>query len=176
MSLRSVRALLLLSALALGATLSPTFGGPELGGAAHAASAASDFTLRDVNGNAVSLSALRGKVIVLSFWATWCGPCKEEMPHLQAIYSELAEKGVVVLSISSDDARTSSRVKPYIQSKGFTFPVLLDTDSGVTGVYNPNKTLPWTVVIDRSFNVVETHAGYNPGDEVKLKEIITRLL
>lgn len=167
---RFLRALLVLVALG-GAAAAVGLDAP-----AQAASAASDFTLRDINGNSVSLASLKGKVIIVSFWATWCGPCKEEMPHLQAMYAELADKGLVVLSISSDDARTSSRVKPYIQSKGYTFPVLLDTDSAVTGVYNPNKTLPWTVVIGKDFTVAETHAGYNPGDEVKLREIVLGLL
>jgi len=145
---------------------------------AHAQSqgAASDFTLRDINGKAVNLAEHRGKVVILSFWATWCGPCKEEMPHLQAMYNDLREQGLVVLSISSDDARTMSRVKPYIRSKGFTFPVLLDRDSSVTGIYNPAKTLPWTVVIDREFQVAQVHSGYNPGDEEHLRELVVKLL
>ena len=143
---------------------------------AHAASAASDFTLRSIDGVPVTLSSFRGQVVVLSFWATWCGPCKEEMPHLQAMYKELEAQGFVVLSISTDDARTASQVKPFIRSKGYTFPVLLDSSSSVVGVYNPNKTLPWTVIIDRNGQVVETHAGFNPGDEVKLKEAVQRFL
>jgi len=140
------------------------------------AGGATDFTLRDVDGNTVSLSSLKGKVVVLSFWATWCGPCKEEMPHLQRIYAERKDRGLVVLSISADDARTASRVKPYVVSKGFTFPVLLDKDSSVTGIYNPAKTLPWTVVVDRGFQVVDSHGGYDPGDESKLAALVDGLL
>lgn len=155
--------------------VAPTFA-PAGSGVAAAAGPASDFTLRDVDGNAVTLSSLKGKVVLLSFWATWCGPCKEEMPHLQQLYTEFKDKGFVVLSISSDDARTASRVKPFILSKGFTFPVLLDKDSSVTGVYNPNKTLPWTVLIDRSFQVSEVHAGFNPGDAEKLRATVLKLL
>ena len=143
---------------------------------ALAASAASDFTLRDINGQSVNLAAYKGKVIVLSFWATWCGPCKEEMPHLQKMYDAKKDDGFVLLSISSDDARTASRVKPYIKSKGYNFQVLLDRDSSVTGIYNPQKTLPWTVVIDREFNVAKIHSGYNPGDEVELEHIVDNLL
>lgn len=144
--------------------------------AAPAPSPASDFTLRSIDGVPVTLSSFRGQVVVLSFWATWCGPCKEEMQHLQAIYKELEPKGFVVLSISTDDARTASQVKPFIRTKAYTFPVLLDSSSAVVGVYNPNKTLPWTVIIDKQGNVVETHAGFNPGDEVTLKAAVQRYL
>jgi peroxiredoxin len=143
---------------------------------ARAVEAASDFTLRDVDGNAVTLSELKGKVVVLSFWATWCGPCKEEMPHMQEMYGRLSEQGLVVLSISTDDARSASKVKPYVKKMGYTFPVLLDRDSTVIGAYNPSKTLPYTVVIDRSQQVVHRVSGYNPGDEVALNTFVTNLV
>ncbi len=143
---------------------------------ALAKEAASDFTLRDVDGNAVTLSALKGQVVVLSFWATWCGPCKEEMPHFQELYGKLASDGLVVLSISTDDARSASKVKPYVKKMGYTFPVLLDRDATVIGAYNPSKTLPYTVVIDRSLQVVHRVSGYNPGDEVALASFVTHLV
>jgi peroxiredoxin len=143
---------------------------------AFAADPASDFTLRDVDGQSVSLSTLRGNVVVMSFWATWCGPCKEEMPHLQKMYGELKEKGLTVLSISIDDARSASRVKPFIKTNGYTFPVLLDRDSTVIGSYNPSKTLPYTVVVDQKGEVVKRHSGFNPGDEVELRHFVDGLL
>ena len=143
---------------------------------AHAGEAASDFTLRDIEGNNVTLASLKGKVVVLSFWATWCGPCKEEMPHLQKMYGELEKEGLVVLSISTDDARSASKVKPYIMKMGYTFPVLLDRDSTVIGAYNPSKTLPYTVVIDANGDVARRISGYNPGDEVQLAQFVGGLL
>ncbi len=145
-------------------------------GPAVAAESASDFTLRDIAGQSVTLSDLQGKVVILSFWATWCGPCKEEMPHLQRMYTERNDDGLVVLSISTDDARSASRVKPFIKKMGYTFPVLLDRDSTVIGTYNPSKTLPYTVVVDRSGEVARRHSGYNPGDEVELAEFVGGLL
>jgi peroxiredoxin len=145
-------------------------------GWAWAGEAASDFTLRDINGAEQTLSGLKGKVVVLSFWATWCGPCKEEMPHLQAMYKELEQQGFVVLSISTDDARSASKVKPFIMKMGYTFPVLLDRESTVIGAYNPSKTLPYTVVVDRKGEVVRRTSGYNPGDEGELKTFVTGLL
>lgn len=143
---------------------------------ARAAESASDFTLRDINGQSMTLSDLKGKVVIMSFWATWCGPCKEEMPHLQRMYTERGGDGLVVLSISTDDARSASRVKPFVKKMGYTFPVLLDRDSTVIGTYNPSKTLPYTVVVDRQGEIARRHSGYNPGDEVELAEFVGGLL
>lgn len=143
---------------------------------AFAADKATDFTLRDVDGNSVSLSQYAGKVVVMSFWATWCGPCKEEMPHLQAMLNDRADKGLVVLSISTDDARSVSKVKPFIVKSGYTFPVLLDKDSTVIGTYNPAKTLPYTVVVDKAGNIAKVTQGYNPGDETALAATVDELL
>lgn len=137
---------------------------------------ASDFTLRNVDGQPTTLSSLKGKVVVLSFWATWCGPCKEEMPHLDKMYKELKDRGLVVLSISADDARTASQVKPFIMRSGYTFPVLLDKDSAVITTYNAQKTLPFTVVIDKQQQVAHVHSGFNPGDEAQLRAKVLELL
>jgi peroxiredoxin len=137
---------------------------------------ATSFSLRDINNKTVSLADYEGQVVLVSFWATWCGPCKVEMPHLNKLYNEKKDEGFVVLSISSDDARSASKVKPYIRKMGYTFPVLLDKDSAVTGTYNPLKTLPYTVILDRKHNIANVHSGYNPGDEVALAHEITELL
>ena len=104
------------------------------------------------------------------------GPCKEEMPHLQKMYTEKKNDGFVVLSISTDDARSASRVKPYIKKMGYDFQVLLDKESKVIGTYNPAKTLPYTVVIDRSGDIAHVASGYNPGDEEKLAHLVDGLL
>ncbi len=144
--------------------------------AARAGDKATDFTLRDLNGQSVTLSELQGKVVLMSFWATWCGPCKEEMPHLQKLYDAKKDQGFEVLSISTDDARSASQVKPYIKKHGYTFRVLLDRDSSVIGTYNPAKTLPYTVVVDRKGEIAKVAQGYNPGDEVALEKLVDELL
>lgn len=133
---------------------------------------AADFTLRDINNKEVSLSDFKGKVVLMSFWATWCGPCKVEMAHLHEMYEELKDDGFVVLSVSSDDARTTSQVKPYIKRKRYNFPVVLDKKSTVTLSYNPTKTLPYSVLVGKDFSVSKRYSGYNPGDEVKVKKDI----
>jgi peroxiredoxin len=137
---------------------------------ANAGEAAVNFTLRDINGKQVSLADFKGKVVLLSFWATWCGPCKVEMAHLSEMYKELKDQGFVVLSISSDDARSASQVKPYIKRKRYTFPVVLDKESAITATYNPTKTLPYGVLVGKDFTVSKRYSGYNPGDEVKVKK------
>lgn len=137
---------------------------------------ASAFTLRDLKGATHTLSQYKGKVVVLSFWATWCGPCKVEMPHLQKLHEELAAQGLVMLGINSDDAKSAAKVGPVVTSLGVSYPTLLDSSTQVVAVYNPAKTLPYTAVIDRKGELVYTHAGYNAGDEVVLREKLVELL
>jgi peroxiredoxin len=146
------------------------------GGVAVAGEAAPDFTLRDINGQQVSLSSFKGKVVLLNFWATWCGPCKLEMPHLDKMDRELEEKGFEVISISTDDARASSKVKPLVKRGGYGFTVLLDKETTVVSQYNPAKTLPYNVLIDRTGAIHKVFQGYNPGDEVELRAEVESLL
>jgi peroxiredoxin len=143
---------------------------------AEAGPAAPDFTLRDVAGQPVTLSQFHGKVIVLSFWATWCGPCRAELPHLQALWSQRAHDGLVVLSVATDDARSVAKVAPFVATHGYTFPVVLDRAATVSARYNPGRMIPLTVVIDRDFTIADTHAGFDPGDERALAATVGRLL
>lgn len=134
------------------------------------------FTLRNTDGDNVSLSDFEGNVVLVDFWATWCGPCKQELPHLQEMVDELGDQGLTVLAISTDDARDKAKVKPYIRRSGFTMPVLYDTQSEVLTAYNPAKTLPFLVVVGRDGQIAGVHSGYNPGDEVALREEVEALL
>ncbi len=95
--------------------------------------AEADFTLQDITGKSWTRSALKGKVVLVNFWATWCPPCRKEMPDLQKLYEEFADKGLVVLAISDEVEKT---VQPFIQKAGYTFPILLDPGRTVNTAYH----------------------------------------
>jgi len=103
------------------------------------------FTLRDLKGNKISLSELRGNVVLVSFWATWCPPCRKEMADLDEIYRQYQQQGLVVLSISSESSPT---VKSYIRSIGYSPPVLLDEGGRVATQFHVSG-IPRTFVFDR---------------------------
>ena len=144
---------------------------------ALAADPAPDFTLRTIErGESVSLSQYAGKVVLVDFWATWCEPCKKSMPNLQKMSDELGPQGFVVLAVSTDDARSGSQVKPYIKRQGYTFTVPRDPESQVLISYNPTKTLPYSVLIDRDGNKASVHSGYEKGDDEALRAEVEALL
>jgi cytochrome c biogenesis protein CcmG/thiol:disulfide interchange protein DsbE len=138
--------------------------------------AAPDFKLENVQGDYVSLkSELGDGPVLLSFWATWCKPCIEEMTKYKDIYSDFKDKGLKVLAISIDDERTVAKVKPFVRSKNYPFPVLLDTNSEVARKYYA-QNVPYSVLLDKSGNIVYTHLGYMKGDELKMKNKIEELI
>ncbi|MEZ4241342.1 MAG: TlpA disulfide reductase family protein [Myxococcota bacterium] len=147
-----------------------------LWGSAATAAPAPDFALADTAGRQVSLSSLRGQVVLVAFWATWCGPCKEELPHLQQLYAAHRDEGFTVLAVSTDDARTAGRVASYVARMGYTFPVLLDRDAAVVSAYDPAKTLPHAVLIGRDGEVIRRTMGYQPGDEAALAAAVVEAL
>lgn len=140
------------------------------------AASATNFTLSDLDGKRHQLSEFKGKVVLLNFWATWCGPCQVEMPHLEAMHKELGAKGLVVLGISTDDAKLDATVKPNVKRLGLTYLILRDPQTTVVSQFNPAKTLPFNVLVDKAGQVAKVHAGYNPGDEVTLKAELVELL
>ncbi|MGZ3423787.1 MAG: peroxiredoxin family protein [Polyangiales bacterium] len=159
----------LAAVLALGCS---SGGGASTGGATASpeASDASDFTLTDIEGKQVSLSQYLGKqAIVVDFWATWCKPCVAELMHVQKMYEARKDKGFVVLAVSMDGPETESAVAPFVKGKGWTFPVLIDTETRATSLYNPRKAAPFTVIIDRHGKIIKRREGFNPGDEVQLE-------
>jgi len=148
------------------------------GSQAHAENVlAPDFTLRDIiSKEKVTLSNMRGKVVLINFWATWCQPCQAEMPHLQAIYDEFKDQGFEVLSISIDEARDASKVKPLIRRGKYTFPVLHDKKTQVIPLYNPEQTLPYNALVDKEGKLVWTKLSYAPGEEKLLREKVMEQL
>lgn len=137
---------------------------------------APNFKLEDSEGDLFELNKETGSYpILLSFWATWCKPCVEEMAEYNELYSELKLKGFKMFAISTDNEKTVSKVKPFVKSKGYSFPVLLDTNSEVSRKYYA-KAVPFTVLIDKKGNIVYTHLGYMRGDENLVKKKIEELL
>jgi thiol-disulfide isomerase/thioredoxin len=110
-----------------------------------------DFTLQSSEGEEVTLSDYAGKVVVLNFWASWCPPCKEEMPEFQKLYDELAEsEDAVLLMLNQTDGQreTEKKANNYIEEEGLTFPILYDTGEVGGSIFGINS-IPTTVVIDR---------------------------
>ncbi|MCS7053067.1 MAG: TlpA family protein disulfide reductase [Ignavibacterium sp.] len=135
-----------------------------------------NFKLESIDGNQVELSKLYGKgPILLSFWATWCKPCIEEMVELNKIYEEFKDKGFNLLAISTDNEKTIAKVKPFIKSRGYNFTVLLDKNSEVARKYYAQQ-IPYSVLLDKDGRIIQTHLGYMKGDEKKLRELIISLL
>jgi thiol-disulfide isomerase/thioredoxin len=134
------------------------------------------FSLRNLDGELISSDDYIGKgPVLLDFWATWCKPCMKNLPKVEKIYQEYAEKGLTVLAINEDGTRSLSKVEPLVNSLGLTFPVLIDEDRNVMRLYNVNG-LPTSILIDKDKNVVLTLRGYRPGDEADLKAKLNELL
>jgi peroxiredoxin len=157
--------------LGVGAALSVT----ALGAlpAISPSAAAPDFTLRTMAGPNVRLNEQRGRVVMVNFWATWCGPCRQEMPQLNRLYEKYRASGFVLLGVNvDDDAKKAAELAAKL---GVTFPVLLDTDKSVSKRYDLS-TMPSTVIIDRDGTVRYVHRGYLSGYEDTYERQIRELL
>lgn len=127
-----------------------------------------DFELRDLDRQKVSLSSFEGQYVLLNFWATWCTSCQMELDELQRLQEAYADDGLIILAISIDDARSSSKVKPSVKAQGWTFRVLLDTQTRVVGQLNPSKSLPWLALIDPTGDEVWTRTEFSHGDSCEI--------
>jgi len=133
-------------------------------------SKAPDFTLNDISGNKVSLFTFNGNVVILNFWATWCGPCKAEMPSLNNLYLELRNKGLDVVAISID--ATEKPVLSFVSQKKLAFPVLMDKNKEVYFDSYAGMGLPETFIIDRKGILIEKLMGEQEWDSPKMKDKI----
>ncbi len=117
---------------------------------------APDFALKDVKGRAVSLSAIKAKAVLVSFWATWCPPCRAEMPALNRLYREYRDKGLEILAVSTD--RKLEYVTDFLEKHPVDFPVLMDSDSRTSrqfGVFS----MPTSFLLDRNGTVIKRYLG-----------------
>jgi peroxiredoxin len=109
-----------------------------------------DFTLTELRGNTWTLKELRGKVVLVNFWATWCPPCRKEMPDLETLYKQFKDQGLVILAISDEDA---GKVRPFVAEQKVTYPILLDPGRKVNELFQI-EGIPKTFVYDRSGKLV----------------------
>lgn len=134
---------------------------------------APDFTLRDVTGKEVTLSSFRGKVVVLNFWATWCPPCKAEMPSLNKLFLECRPKGLEVITVSTD--RSLGDVKDFLARNRLDLPVLFDEKKTVTKQYKV-FSMPTTFLINRQGVIVERLFGEYDWMDRETRQKIEKLL
>ena len=131
-------------------TSSPNSANDQAPSVSRTAAAAPDFTLEDLSGNTFSLSGMRGRTVLLDFWASWCGPCRSEMPVLERLHRQFAGQGLLVVGVNVDEPReTAAR---FIEQQGYTFTVLLDRRQEASMLYNA-RALPTLVLVDAEGNV-----------------------
>ncbi len=118
---------------------------------------APDFSFPNLDGNKVSLTDYRGKVVLLNIWATWCAPCVAEMPSMQKLYQELKDEGFLILAVSLDESGVEA-VKPFVEKHKLEFPVLLDTKGEIKSLYQITG-IPESFIIDKSGTIVEKIVG-----------------
>ena len=136
---------------------------------------APNFSLNQLNGDSFTFGSTKGKVVVISFWATWCKPCIQELGFLKQVQRE-NEKDLVVLAVATDDPNTISKVRMTVKRKKLTMPVLLDPQGSVMAMLNPRGSLPFSVYIDTQGRVAATHDGFASGDETQITKVIKTLL
>ena len=131
--------------------------------------AAPDFTLKSVSGENLKLSEYRGEVVLINFWASWCGPCRQEMPVLSELHDKYKALGFTVLGVNVEE--DSSKARKLLEKMSVSFPVLLDNESVVSKQYDV-VAMPSTVLVDRNGNMRYLHKGYKPGlEDVYLQQV-----
>jgi peroxiredoxin len=135
---------------------------------------APNFQLRDLAGNMVSLSQLRGKVVLVNFWATWCGPCRIEMPAMEQLYRSFSRKDFEILAVSTDP-QGAAVTRPFQQEMGFTFPILHDAEYRIGLIYGA-RSLPMTFMVDRQGIVRQKVPGARDWGGPDARELIQALM
>ena len=135
---------------------------------------APDFTLDALRGEKVTLSHLRGKIVVVNFWATWCLPCRKETPALEEAYEQYKDSGMVILGVNLTDQDSVSEVESFVQEFKLTYPILLDRDGSISNLYQI-EGLPMTFFINRE-GIIRTVVVGGPMSETFIRSKIETLL
>ena len=140
-----------------------------------AGSQAADFKLEKLDGTTVSLESLRGKVVFLNVWATWCEPCREEMPSMQTLYEDFkGNKDFVMLAVSQD-VKGRAAVAPYVAKNGYHFTILLDPENKIGETYDVSG-VPETFIIDQKGQIVAHHMGAFDWSRPDVRDALQQLL
>ena len=134
---------------------------------------APDFVLKSFDGENLRLSEFRGEVVMLNFWATWCGPCRQELPLLDELYAHYNKVGFTLLGVNIDE--NESQAASMVRELGVSFPVLFDQSKKVSRLYQVDA-MPATVLIDRDGRVRHVHRGFQPGLEQQYQKEVRGLL
>jgi len=135
-----------------------------------------DFNLKDLKGAKRELSeALKSGPVLVSFWATWCHPCREELDQLQVLQQEFSDSNICFFAVSIDAAKDRSLVKSLVQSKKYSFAVLLDPEQSAMRNFGLTD-VPGLFILDRTGKIVYSHSGYQPGDEKEIRANISEVL
>lgn len=134
---------------------------------------APDFVLRDMDGKTVRLHDMKGKVVLLNFWATWCPSCRFEMPSMELLHREYGERGLVVLAVAFQDS--ADDVRSFYQEHNLSFPALLDNTAGASELYK-TWSLPTTFIINKRGNIVGRAIGYRDWQSEPAKTLFSQLL
>lgn len=132
-----------------------------------------DFELEDMNGNLRTLSSYRGKLVFLNFWATWCGPCRIEMPSMQRLYNELNNDGFEIIAV--DLMEDKKVVKKFLDQNNLTFPVLLDKKGNVGALYGV-RSIPTTYLIDKDGYIIARQIGAREWDTQEIQSVFRDIL
>lgn len=134
---------------------------------------APDFTLGSLEGSNLRLSEYQGRVVMINFWATWCGPCRQEMPLLDELYTQYQPLGFTILGVNVEE--DPSKAKQLLKESPVNFPILYDDKSEVSKLYKV-VAMPSTVLVDRDGNVRYLHQGYKPGYEESYQHQVRALI
>lgn len=163
------RLLLTVAALAAAWPVTPALAQPPV----RAGVDAPDFALSSSAGTNLRLSEHRGQVVMINFWATWCGPCRQEMPKLDEIFARYEPAGFTLLAVNIDE--DSARAQRLADELGVSFPLLFDNEQSVSRLYDV-QAMPMTVLVDREGKVRSVHYGYRAGMEQRYLDEVRALL
>ena len=138
--------------------------------------AASDFSLKDMEGRKVSLSDYKGKVVWVSFWATWCHACLMELTYMKEIRDRLSERGFEMLAINVEASKRRSKAISKVRSMKASYPVLFDPENKVGSRYNPSQELPFAVLIDRQGRQRFIQRGFTAGEHLEIEKLIRSVM